>query len=747
MSATPFRSKAQFVNLLRLLTDGVERPGGGKFRAFDTGIQAPQLQGVLHDEGGSASVVWRRQSDPGVQSWSKGRIFPNLTIQRPHQAQEGDPDTPRLNRPSDQFLGLIKDVKDTISRISRAHGQGFGGFATAQLEKKLTSSSIAGACHLFTWAVRHCHWNTQDDFNKDKGSGTEGLRRLLRRISQRIAAGNPQSKGTMHANVYFPSDSFKFEGASVSQKTAAITKIQEYSKKLRDNDSDEDTWIAEDSEIVELVALGEKLLGVDSDGEKVEGAQDAKLDWLRKMLERYPNERFILFTESLQTCETLKNELGNVGTILDGSMSQDSRRKAVEALRDPKGTVRVLVATSAADEGIDLQIASKVIHWDLSSSPATLMQRNGRAARLGQIRDVVAYYLILGGTHEELRDSCLQEKFGDLGIDDEAMKSRILGSLSEEEEIRLEQALAENDEGVAGDILARAKRDNEAMDGELAALRADLEPAQALSRTHLAERLSNWKAIGMPGAALGGITFGFKDIAWERPVFGEVTRMEPVVSASATVSADKLKQELVFDPEFLVFGPKDPKGIKPPRLAGLSPWTNKADYYGKHVVVPSDADLLGRLFQKVARLGAADFLTIPRSRLAGPDPVGANIRWLLFCTHPLREAENTLPTQARPYLTYYAFPDLAEGAPAVPLDAGGADAEEVHRLIAAAEQHALAEGCSGLVDGVGSQAAKDAGRLFRGWIESVTRFGAASFLEAERYFVPVPVALVSVVPG
>lgn len=426
-------------------------------------------------------------------------------------------------------------------------------------------------------------------------------------------------------------------------------------------------------------------------------------------------------------------------------MGQAERNKAVEALRDPKGSVRILVATSAADEGIDLQIASRVVHWDLSPSPATLMQRNGRAARLGQVRDVVAYYLILGGTHEEQRDIGLQDKFAKLGIHDEALKSRILGSLTEEEETRLDEGLAENDEGVVGEILEGAKRGNELMDRELAALSADLQPAQALSRDDLAERLRNWKQIGLTDAAAGGVSFQFKDITWDRPVFGEVARMESIASASATLQVEKLQLDVVFDPEFLVFGPKDPKGIKPPKLAGLSPWVNKPDFHGKHVVVPVETDLLGRLFQKVARLGAADFLTISRHLLAGIESVSEQTRWLLFCTHPLREAENTLPAQARPYLTYYAFTDLAEGVAAVPFDIEGEDADNVHAFLQAAEKYALSAGCSGVSNPERIAEAKRAGFLLRAWIESVTRFGAASFTEVEKYFVPIPVALVSVI--
>ena len=62
-------------------------------------------------------------------------------------------------------------------------------------------------------------------------------------------------------------------------------------------------------------------------------------------------------------------------------MSLGGREAAVSKLRDVNSSVRVLVATSAADEGFDFQVANHVIHWDLSPNPAVLMQRNGRVAR------------------------------------------------------------------------------------------------------------------------------------------------------------------------------------------------------------------------------------------------------------------------------------------------------------------------------------------------------------------------------
>lgn len=744
MSATPFRSQPQFVNLLRLLTHGITRPDLAEtFDAYATGVQANELRGMLQNPGAAASVVWRRQSDDSVRSWTGSRIFPNLTIVRPHTVAEADPSTPRLPAPSSQFLELLRQVKDTVTAIAQAHGQQFGGFARAQLEKKLTSSSVAGACWLFSWAARHSHWDTQIDYRNDKGVGAESLRRLILLISQRIAS---YSGATKHADVRFPSDGFVFEASSLA-KGGSIVGIQVYSKAMRDRSSDDGLWVATQEQVAGLVQLAENLLDLQGRGGDKVGAEDAKLAWLKELLVRHPDDRFLLFTESLQTCEALQSALGTVCRTLVGSMSKAARNEAVADLQNPRMNARVLVATSAADEGFDLQVACKVIHWDLSSSPATLMQRNGRVARLGQAADVTAYYLILTGTHEQLRDSALQRKFAELGIDNEALRSTILGSLSEEEEDQLSQAIASSQDRIVGDILRRATDDNAKMTKELDDIRTELKHAQVLSRGDLALRLDAWKRMGPPGQATRGVKFEFDTVSWERPVFSDVSRREATTSKVARFEGKgdgkQLKEQLVFDPEFLIFGPTE-KG-QPFKLAGIPPWVKKVSRHEKSQIEPYDqGNLIGRLLHNVARLSRADFLAIRRpwlDNVTSMPPAAA--RWLLFCTHPLREAENTLPAKSRPLLTYYAFAELTDELPC-PLDAEGADGEAVHAFIRQSEVLALQGLLDGVNDPVAIAASREAGTRLRAWLESVTKFGAASFLEAAKYFVPVPVALIQV---
>ena len=66
---------------------------------------------------------------------------------------------------------------------------------------------------------------------------------------------------------------------------------------------------------------------------------------------------------------------------------------AIEAFR--RGTIDLLVATDLASEGLNLQRAAAVIHYDIPWSPVKLDQRNGRAHRIGQRRPLVraVYFL------------------------------------------------------------------------------------------------------------------------------------------------------------------------------------------------------------------------------------------------------------------------------------------------------------------------------------------------------------------
>ncbi|HEY8711219.1 MAG TPA: C-terminal helicase domain-containing protein, partial [Thermoanaerobaculia bacterium] len=67
------------------------------------------------------------------------------------------------------------------------------------------------------------------------------------------------------------------------------------------------------------------------------------------------------------------------------------RRRAAEAIETFRGGFAdVLVATDLVAEGLNLQRAGVIVHYDLPWNPVKIDQRNGRALRIGQKRESVA---------------------------------------------------------------------------------------------------------------------------------------------------------------------------------------------------------------------------------------------------------------------------------------------------------------------------------------------------------------------
>jgi superfamily II DNA/RNA helicase len=83
----------------------------------------------------------------------------------------------------------------------------------------------------------------------------------------------------------------------------------------------------------------------------------------------------------------------NTLRLLYGGMTADDFEAVKAEFEDATAAVRVLLATDAASEGINMQECCRwVIHYDVPWSPSKIQQRNGRVSRHGQVRDVSTYY-------------------------------------------------------------------------------------------------------------------------------------------------------------------------------------------------------------------------------------------------------------------------------------------------------------------------------------------------------------------
>lgn len=120
----------------------------------------------------------------------------------------------------------------------------------------------------------------------------------------------------------------------------------------------------------------------------------------------WADERVIVFTEYRATQKWLQTLLAGEGLTggdrlltLYGGMAADERERIKAAFQyDPAGSpVRILLATDAASEGIDLQNhCHRLVHYEVPWNPNRMEQRNGRIDRHGQRSPEVRVHHFVG---------------------------------------------------------------------------------------------------------------------------------------------------------------------------------------------------------------------------------------------------------------------------------------------------------------------------------------------------------------
>ena len=233
---------------------------------------------------------------------------------------------------------------------------------------------------------------------------------------------------------------------------------------------------------------------------------DARLTTLETLLDEQlregdewrSDERIVVFSEYLATLEyltaRLRERYGDGPWLLQmyGGMNDTERDAVKHAFNDPQGPARVLIATDAAGEGLNLQRAARtMLHWDIPWNPSRMEQRNGRLDRHGQKRDVFIYHFdsdddaFLGFMGRVLRKRSQTRE--DRVVTDEIFSDAILAYFQLNDDVEkidtllddaIKQAKAANAE-VAEDLPSAAPLPGAEDQARLEALKAelDLDPA------------------------------------------------------------------------------------------------------------------------------------------------------------------------------------------------------------------------------------------------------------------------------
>jgi len=149
----------------------------------------------------------------------------------------------------------------------------------------------------------------------------------------------------------------------------------------------------------------EEVAGLLRLAESLRNHPEAKFSELLEVLDdsdviRREDEKLVIFTEHKDTLDNLTDRLTRMGyhvTIIHGGMDVEMRKQAQREFRTRS---KIMIATDAAGEGINLQYCRFLINWDIPWNPNRLEQRMGRIHRYGQKDEVWVYNLVASNTRE-----------------------------------------------------------------------------------------------------------------------------------------------------------------------------------------------------------------------------------------------------------------------------------------------------------------------------------------------------------
>lgn len=176
---------------------------------------------------------------------------------------------------------------------------------------------------------------------------------------------------------------------------------QDEAGRLRESKGSDPLVAAESGQLQSLMEWG---LGYES---RADSRLERLIDFLdadcRPDGKNWSNERVVVFTEYAHTVDWLQRVLNQRGytddrlAVIQGSTPTEDREYIrSQFTADPaQEPVRVLLATDAAGEGIDLQTyCHRLVNFDIPFNPSRLEQRIGRIDRYGQTQEPQVFHFV-----------------------------------------------------------------------------------------------------------------------------------------------------------------------------------------------------------------------------------------------------------------------------------------------------------------------------------------------------------------
>jgi superfamily II DNA or RNA helicase len=305
-------------------------------------------------------VIYRTKED--VRDWDDNPLFPTRQVNVPFMIDLGP-----AYREWIQHIHEFFQPKPGDPGVSDARRRA-AGWRCAQALQWATSSPHAGLGYLVRQAIRA---------GCDLADPT---------LAEAVAALRPYRRGAPDEPV---ADLFKRMARELAPQ--------------REEDAVED--IEDDEEREANLAYGKALAGLLAEGIcLVRSSGDEKWAIIkRELLDKCDDEKVVLFAQPIETVTALAHFLerttGTRPALIVGGQ-KDAERDAEVTAFWKSGGPRFLVSSRAGGEGINLQIARRLVHVDVPWNPMDMEQRVGRVHRFGSRRTIIVDTVVVSDSRE-----------------------------------------------------------------------------------------------------------------------------------------------------------------------------------------------------------------------------------------------------------------------------------------------------------------------------------------------------------
>ena len=322
------------------------------------------LLGLLRTPGEPAEalagrVIYRTKED--VRDWDGNPLFPTRQVNSPVLVDLGP-----------EYRAWVQHIHDFFRPPDGDPGRAdakrrAAGWRCAQALQWATSSPQAGLGYLVRQAIR-----ARCDLRDEPLSGA-------------IAALRPYRRGRNDEPV-----------------EELFERIR---REIMPKPEEDDIEDIEDDDQNETREYGRALAGLLEEGIRlVRSSADEKWATLKRLLlDPHGNEKVVLFAQPIETVMALAQYLERTSgvrpALIVGGQSDVERDAEVAAFWRPDGP-RFLVSSRAGGEGINLQVARRLIHVDVPWNPMDLEQRVGRVHRFGSRQTIIVDTVVVTDSRE-----------------------------------------------------------------------------------------------------------------------------------------------------------------------------------------------------------------------------------------------------------------------------------------------------------------------------------------------------------